>query len=85
MRKPYDPTRPFQNFADASRTTGISQFALRQGCRSGTLPYIRCGTTYLLNMKLLMERLDEMSQDMSQDKNVIVAQNDRGRPAQKRE
>lgn len=81
MRKPYDPTRPFQSIADASRTTGLSQFALRQGCRTGTLPHIRSGTTYLINMKLLVERLDEMSQNVDQGKNVIVAQGSQGRLA----
>lgn len=62
MNKQYDPTKPFQTIADASRTTGISQYALRRGCRSGTLPHIRNGTTYLLNMRLLMQRLDEQSE-----------------------
>lgn len=61
MSKQYDPTRPFQSIADASRTTGISQFALRRGCKDGTLPHIRTGKTYLLNMRLLMQRLDEQS------------------------
>ena len=61
MGKSYDPAKPFQSIADASRTTGLSQFALRQGCRNGTLPHIRSGTSYLLNMRLLMQRLDEQS------------------------
>ena len=61
MGKAYDPTKPFQNIADASRTTGISQFALRQGCRNNTLPHIRCGKSYLLNMRLLQQYLDEQS------------------------
>lgn len=62
MRKQYDPAKPFQSIADASRTTGISQFALRRGCKDGTLPHIRTGKTYLLNMRLLMQRLDEQSE-----------------------
>lgn len=61
MTKQYDPAKPFQTIADASRTTGISQFALRRGCKDGTLPHIRTGKTYLLNMRLLMQRLDEQS------------------------
>lgn len=62
MSKQYDPAKPFQNIADASKTTGISQFALRRMVREGAAPYIRNGKTYLLNMKLLMQRLDEQSE-----------------------
>ncbi len=61
MGKAYDPAKPFQNIANASRITGISQFALRQGCRNNTLPHIRCGKSYLLNMRLLQQYLDEQS------------------------
>lgn len=40
MSKQYDPAKPFQNIADASRTTGISQFALRRMVREGVAPYM---------------------------------------------
>jgi len=62
MSKQYDPTKPFQKIADASRTTGLSQYALRRGCKNGSLPHIRNGTSYLLNMRLLMEYLDVQSE-----------------------
>lgn len=62
MSKQYDPTKPFQKIPDASKTTGISQFALRRMIREGTAPYIRNGKTYLLNMRLLMQRLDKQSE-----------------------
>lgn len=61
MSKPYDPAKPFQSIAHASRTTGISQYALRRGCRDGSLPHIRSGTSYLLNVPLLMKQLNEQS------------------------
>ena len=61
MSKTYDPAKPFQSIADASRTTGLSQFALRQGCKNNTLPHIRSGKSYLLNMRLLQQYLDEQS------------------------
>ncbi len=61
MSKKYDQAKPFQSIADASRTTGLSQYALRRGCKNGSLPHIRNGTSYLLNMRLLMEYLDVQS------------------------
>lgn len=61
MSKPYDPAKPFQSIAHASRISGISQYALRRGCRDGSLPHIRCGTSYLLNVPLLMKQLNEQS------------------------
>lgn len=49
---------PFQKFKDASKTTGLSQYFLRQGCRNGTIPHIMSGTTYLVNVPALLRQLD---------------------------
>ena len=48
---------PFQKIAEACRTTGLSQFYLRRGCRDGTIPHVRSGTTYLVNVPLLLQQL----------------------------
>lgn len=34
---------PFQKIPDASRTTGLSQYYLRKGCKEGTVPHIKSG------------------------------------------
>lgn len=49
---------PFQKIGDASRTTGLSQFFLRQGCKAGTVPHIKSGTTYMINIPALLRKLD---------------------------
>lgn len=49
---------PFQKFRDASKTTGLSQYFLRQGCKNGTIPHIMSGTTYLVNVPALLRQLD---------------------------
>lgn len=34
---------PFQKIEDAVRTTGLSSFFLRKGCRDGSIPCVRSG------------------------------------------
>lgn len=52
-----EQTQPFQKIADACKTTGLSQYYLRQGCRDGTIPHIRSGTTYFVNIPALLRKL----------------------------
>lgn len=40
---------PFQKIPDASKTTGLSQYYLRNGCKDGSVPHIKSGTVYLVN------------------------------------
>lgn len=51
-------TIPFLKIADASRVTGLSQFYLRRGCRNGTIPHIKSGTVYLVNVAKPLRQLD---------------------------
>ena len=48
---------PYQKIADACQTTGWSQFFLRKGCRDGTVPHIRSGRTYYIDVPALREKL----------------------------
>ena len=60
-RKAENP--PFQKIPDACRTTGLSQYYLRKGCKNGTVPHIRSGPTYYINVPELLRLLssDAMS------------------------
>ena len=40
------PTVPFQKIAEACKTTGLSQYYLRQGCKDGTIPHVKSGGVY---------------------------------------
>lgn len=51
---------PFATISDAARITGLSQYYLRQGVRNGTVPHIRSGTKYLINLPRLLETLDAL-------------------------
>lgn len=48
---------PFQKFTEASKTTGLSQYFLRQGCKNGTVPHIKSGGTYYVNIPSLLRQL----------------------------
>ena len=49
---------PFQKIPDACRTTGLSQYFLRKGCKAGTIPHVKSGTVYFINVPKLLEQLD---------------------------
>ena len=49
---------PFMKIGAASMATGLSQYFLRQGCKNGTVPHIKSGTVYLVNVAKLLRQLD---------------------------
>lgn len=48
---------PFQKIPEACKTTGLSQYYLRKGCKDGSIPHIRSGPTYYINVPELLEKL----------------------------
>lgn len=64
MPKKYDPSLRFQTIADATRTTGLSQYFIRRGCHDGTIPHIKSGNKFLVNIPLLIEQMDRQSTKM---------------------
>ncbi len=49
---------PFQKIAEACKTTGLSQFYLRNGCKDGSIPHIKSGGTYYINIPALLRKLE---------------------------
>lgn len=49
---------PLQKLKDASRSTGLSQYYLRKGCKDGTVPCVKSGRVYLVNVPALLRKLD---------------------------
>ena len=49
---------PFQKIPEACKTTGLSQYFLRKGCKDGSIPHIKSGPTYYVNVPALLERLN---------------------------
>ncbi len=50
--------QPFQKILDACKTTGLSAYFLRKGCREGTVPHIKSGTVYFINVPALLKKLE---------------------------
>lgn len=49
--------KPFQKIPEACRTTGLSQYFLRKGCKDGSIPHIKSGPTYYINVPELLAQL----------------------------
>lgn len=50
---------PYQKIPEACRTTGLSQYFLRKGCKDGSVPHIISGPTYYIDVPALLEKLRE--------------------------
>ena len=48
---------PYQKIRDASKSTGLSQYFLRSGCKAGTIPHITSGGVYYVDVPTLLEKL----------------------------
>ena len=48
---------PYQKIPEACKTTGLSQYFLRQGCKNNTIPHIKSGPTYYIDVPSLLEKL----------------------------
>ena len=49
---------PFQKIPEACKTTGLSQYFLRKGCKDGSIPHIKSGPTYYVNVPALLAQLN---------------------------
>ena len=58
QRKAEKTVKPFQKIPEACKTTGLSQYYLRKGCKAGTIPHVRSGPTYYINIPELLRRLN---------------------------
>lgn len=48
---------PFQKIPEACKTTGLSMYFLRKGCRDGSVPHVKSGAVYLVNVPALLQKL----------------------------
>lgn len=51
---------PFMKIKDAARVTGLSMYYLRNGCKDRSVPHVKSGTVYLVNIPRLLEKLDAL-------------------------
>ena len=62
---------PYQKIPEACRSTGLSQYFLRQGCKNGTVPHIKSGPTYYINVPALLEKLRGESNGHHRDSTAL--------------
>ena len=62
---------PFQKIQQASKTTGLSMYYLRNGCKDGTIPHVKSGGTYYINIPGLLRNLEAMPEDIEQAGHVV--------------
>lgn len=60
-QKKINPNAPMQPIKGASYLTGLPVDYIRRGCRDGSIPHIRVGTDYRVNMPLFWEKLNRDS------------------------
>lgn len=57
-KKSQNKDAPFQTIPSACAITGLSQKFLRNGCKDGSIPHIKSGTTYYINVPALLRKLE---------------------------
>lgn len=48
---------PFQKISEAVKSTGLSAYFLRRGCKDGTVPCVMSGGVYYVNVPALLQQL----------------------------
>lgn len=49
--------KPFQSISEAVANTGLSAYYLRNGIKNGTVPHVRSGNKYFVNVPRLLREL----------------------------
>lgn len=57
---------PYMTIPNACRATGLSQYFLRNGCKDGSIPHIKSGNTYYINVPAMLEKLAQMEKEAAQ-------------------
>lgn len=48
---------PFLKIKDAVAVTGLSEFYLRRSCKDGSVPCVKSGGVYYINVPALLQKL----------------------------
>lgn len=60
-KRTIDLSATYQSIRGASRISGLAQGYIRAGCKSGTIPCLRVGQEYRINMPLFLQHLEAES------------------------
>lgn len=53
--------KPFLTMRETVKATGLSLYYLRNGIKAGTVPHIQSGNKFLVNVPMLIEKLNRES------------------------
>ncbi len=56
----------FLTIKQAVNATGLSMYFLRRGIEAKTIPFVKSGNRYLINVPLLLEKLNKESLEYGQ-------------------
>lgn len=56
--KTIDPAARFQPITGAAKITGLSRNFIREGCKAGTIPHIKVGSDFRVDMPRWFEQLE---------------------------
>lgn len=58
------PVAPLQDIDSTARLTGLSRWYVRKGCKDGSIPCIKSGSSkYMVNLPLFLEMLDRLRKE----------------------
>ena len=52
--------KPFLKIPEAAKVTGLSTYFLRHGVIDGSVPHVKSGKTYYINVPALLRKLGEV-------------------------
>ena len=53
----------FVSIKTAAQLTGLSQYYVRNGCRTGSIPHIMSGNRYKVDLLRFERQIDELNQE----------------------
>ena len=59
--------QPYVTIPAASRITGLSEYRLRRGCKDGTIPHVRSGEIFYVDIPALWDKMDADRQEGAQE------------------
>lgn len=57
-KRDYDPAQRYQTIENACKTTGLSKYYLRNRCKAGTIPFVKAGRAYMIDIPALYKTLE---------------------------
>lgn len=56
--------KPFMKIPEAAKATGLSTYFLRHGVIDGSIPHVKSGKTYYINVPALLQQLGEVRRNV---------------------